>query len=40
MCYKVEDVFSPRSFPENTYIHRITAGNKTIDEKLEKALML
>ncbi len=40
MCYKVEDVFSPRSFPENTYIHRITAGNKTIDEKLEKALMM
>lgn len=40
MCYKVEDVFSPRSFPENTYIHRITAGNKTIDQKLEKALMM
>lgn len=40
MCYKVEDVFSPRSFPENTYIHRITAGNKTIDQKLEKALMI
>lgn len=40
MCYKVEDVFSPRSFPENTYIHRITEGNKTIDQKLEKALMM
>lgn len=40
MCYKVENVFSPRSFPENTYIHRITAGNKTIDQKLEKALMM
>lgn len=40
MCYKVEDVFSPRSFPENTYIHRITAGNKTIDQKLGKALMM
>lgn len=40
MCYKVEDVFSPRSFPENTYIHRISEGNKTIDQKLEKALMM
>lgn len=41
ICYRVEDVFSPRSFPVNTYIsRRIREGNKTIDEKLKKALMM
>lgn len=40
MTYKIEDVFSPRSFPENTYISRKLNEYETIDAKFKKALAM
>ncbi len=40
MTYRIEDVFSPRSFPENTYISRRLNEYETIDAKFKKALTM
>lgn len=40
MKYQIEDVFSPRSFPQNTYISRIGANGETVDDRLRKALAM
>ena len=40
MSYQIEDVFSPRSFPENTYISRKLEDEETIDERLKQALAM
>lgn len=40
MTYKIEDVFSPRSFPQNTYISRKLNEYETIDAKFKKALAM
>ena len=40
MQYAVDDVFSPRSFPQNTYITRKINNNETVDEKLRRALTM
>ncbi len=40
MTYKIEDVFSPRSFPQNTYIARKFNAYETIDAKFKKALAM
>lgn len=40
MTYKIEDVFSPRSFPQNTYISRRLNEYETIDTKFKKALAM
>ena len=40
VTYRIEDVFSPRSFPENTYISRRLNEYETIDAKFKKALTM
>ena len=40
MSYQIEDVFSPRSFPENTYIARKLEDEETLDERLKRALSM
>lgn len=40
MSYKIEDVFSPRSFPQNTYITRKLDDEETVDEQLKQALSM
>ncbi len=40
MHYLVEDVFSPRTFPQNTYIYRKTEGGETVDSRLKRALAM
>lgn len=40
MNYNINDIFSPRSFPENTYISRKINGHETIDVKFQKALSM
>lgn len=40
MKYQIEDVFSPRSFPQNTYVIRKSKGNETIDGRMKKALAM
>ena len=38
--YQIEDVFSPRSFPQNTYISRKLDGEETVDDRLRRALAM
>ena len=38
--YQIEDVFSPRSFPQNTYISRKFDGEETVDDRLRRALAM
>ena len=40
MEYQIADVFSPRSFPQNTYVTRKVKGNETIDGRMKKALTM
>lgn len=40
MNYQIEDVFSPRSFPLNTYITRRLDAEETVDERLQQALLM
>ena len=40
MHYQIEDVFSPRSFPENTYISRKLDDEESIDDRLKRALAM
>lgn len=40
MKYQIEDVLSPRSFPQNTYVVRKSEGNETIDGRMKKALAM
>ena len=40
MNYQIEDVFSPRSFPQNTYISRKFDGEETVDDRLRRALAM
>lgn len=38
--YQIEDVFSPRSFPQNTYISRRLDDEETVDDRLRRALAM
>jgi Cdc6-like AAA superfamily ATPase len=38
--YQIEDVFSPKSFPENTYVMRKSDEYETIDDRFRKALAM
>lgn len=38
MKYQIEDVLSPRSFPQNTYVVRKSEGNETIDGRMKKSV--
>ena len=38
--YQIEDVFSPRSFPQNTYISRKLDDGETVDDRLKRALSM
>lgn len=38
--YQIEDVFSPRSFPQNTYISRKLDNEETVDDRLRRALAM
>ena len=38
--YQIEDVFSPKSFPENTYLMRKSDEYETIDDRFRKALAM
>lgn len=40
MNYQIEDVFSPRSFPQNTYISRKLDDEETVDDRLRRALAM
>ena len=40
MNYQIEDVFSPRSFPQNTYISRKLDDGETVDDRLKRALSM
>ena len=40
MNYYIEDVFSPRSFPQNTYIFRKLDDEETVDDRLRRALAM
>ena len=40
MSYLIEDVFSPRSFPQNTYIYRKTDSGESVDARLKRALAM
>lgn len=38
--YQIEDVFSPKSFPENTYVTRKSDEYEIIDDRFKKALAM
>ena len=38
--YQIEDVFSPRSLPQNTYISRKLDDEETVDDRLRRALAM
>ncbi len=38
--YQIEDVFSPKSFPKNTYVMRKSDEYETIDDRFRKALAM
>lgn len=40
MNYQIEDVFSPRSFPQNTYISSKLDDEETVDDRLRRALAM
>lgn len=40
MNYQIEDVFSPHSFPKNTYISRKLDNGETVDDRLRRALAM
>ena len=40
MNYQIEDVFSPRSFPQNTYISRKLDDEETVDDRLRRTLAI
>lgn len=40
MNYQIEDVFSPRSFPQNTYISRKLDNGEAVNDRLRRALAM